>query len=46
MLGQLIETAFDGSTSDLIMTLLESHRISADEAARIRELIARAEDKN
>ena len=46
ILGRLIETAFAGSASDLIMTLLENHRISADEAARIRELIARAEHKS
>jgi BlaI family penicillinase repressor len=46
IVGQLIETAFAGSASDLIMTLLENHRISASEAARIRELITRAEHKS
>jgi BlaI family penicillinase repressor len=46
ILGQLVETAFAGSASDLIMTLLETRPISADEAVRIRELIERAEQKS
>jgi predicted transcriptional regulator len=46
ILGQLIETAFAGSAGDLIMTLLETRRISTAEAARIRELIERAEQKS
>jgi predicted transcriptional regulator len=46
IVGQLIETAFAGSASDLIMTLLETRRISADEAGRIRQLIERAEQKS
>jgi predicted transcriptional regulator len=46
ILGQLIDTAFAGSAGDLIMTLLESRRISAAEAVRIRELIERAEQKS
>src|SRR5262245_34142284 len=39
LVGQLIDTVFEGSTSGLIATLLENRRISADEAERIRELI-------
>jgi len=45
ILGQLVQRAFAGSASNLIMTLLENRRISAEEAARIRELIERAEHK-
>ena len=46
IVGQLVETAFAGSAGDLIMTLLESRRISPDEGVRIRELIERAEQKS
>jgi BlaI family transcriptional regulator, penicillinase repressor len=46
ILGQLVETAFAGSAGDLIMTLLETRRISADEAVRIRQLIERAEQQS
>lgn len=43
MMGQLIDTVFEGSTSRLIATLLENQRIDPEEAERIRELIDRAE---
>ena len=43
MVGQLIDTVFEGSTSRLIATMLENRRISTEEAERIRELIDRAE---
>ena len=46
LLGQLVEMAFAGSAGDLIMTLLETRRISADEAVRIRQMIERAEQKS
>lgn len=39
MVGQLLDTAFDGSPSRLVMTLLEARSISPDEAASIRRLI-------
>ncbi len=39
MVGQLLDTAFDGSASRLVMTLLEARSISPDEAARIRRFI-------
>ena len=40
-MGQLIDTAFSGSASGLVATLLDDKRLSADEARRIRELIER-----
>ena len=43
MVGQLVDTVFEGSTSRLIATLLENRRISSDEAERIRQLIDAAE---
>jgi BlaI family transcriptional regulator, penicillinase repressor len=46
MIGQLIDTVFEGSTSRLIATLLENQRIDPDEAERIRKLIDRAEREN
>jgi predicted transcriptional regulator len=39
IVSQLLDTAFDGSASGLIMTLLEVRRLSPDEAKRIRKLI-------
>ncbi|HWF06387.1 MAG TPA: BlaI/MecI/CopY family transcriptional regulator [Candidatus Angelobacter sp.] len=39
MLGQLLDGAFGGSPSGLVMALMESRRISPAEAQRIRELI-------
>jgi predicted transcriptional regulator len=39
MLGQLVDGAFGGSASGLVMALMESRRISPAEAQRIRELI-------
>jgi BlaI family penicillinase repressor len=39
MLGQLLDGAFGGSPSGLVMALMESRRISPAEARRIRELI-------
>jgi predicted transcriptional regulator len=39
MVSQLLDTAFGGSPSGLIMALLEARRLSPDEAKRIRKLI-------
>jgi|SRR5215831_4561694 len=39
MLGQLLDSAFGGSASGLVMALMESRRISPAEARRIRDLI-------
>ena len=39
MLSQLLDSAFGGSASGLVMALMESRRISPAEARRIRELI-------
>jgi BlaI family transcriptional regulator, penicillinase repressor len=39
MLAQLLDSAFGGSPSGMVMALMESRRISPDEARRIRKLI-------
>jgi predicted transcriptional regulator len=39
MLSQLLDSAFGGSASGLVMALMESRRIAPAEARRIRELI-------
>jgi BlaI family transcriptional regulator, penicillinase repressor len=39
MLAQLLDGAFGGSASGLVMALMEARRISPAEARRIRELI-------
>jgi BlaI family penicillinase repressor len=44
MLGQLLDGAFGGSPSGLVMALMESRRISPAEARRIRELIEGIEE--
>jgi predicted transcriptional regulator len=43
LLSRLIDTAFGGSTTGLVLTLLEESKLSPAEADRIRELIDRAE---
>lgn len=42
MVGGLLDGAFGGSASGLVMTLLEGRQISAEEAQRIREMIDQA----
>jgi BlaI family penicillinase repressor len=44
IVGQVVDTAFSGSASRLIMTLLEGRRLSVDEAQRIRRLIDKAQE--
>lgn len=44
ILGRVLDVAFQGSTEGLVMTLLESRRISPEEAARLRKLIDNAEE--
>lgn len=44
MVAQLLDTAFAGSTSRMVMTLLEARRLSPDEAQHIRALIEKAQD--
>ncbi len=39
MVSQLLDTAFGGSASGLVMALLETRPLSPDEAQQIRELI-------
>lgn len=45
LVGTLLDTAFGGSVSGLVMALLEDHRLSPQEAARLRALIDRSEQK-
>ena len=44
MVSQLLDTAFDGSASGMVMALLEARRLSADEAQHIRMLIDRSQE--
>ena len=44
MVSQLLDTAFDGSASGMVMALLEARRLSPDEAQRIRTLIDRSQE--
>jgi predicted transcriptional regulator len=43
MVRRLVDTAFEGSVSGLVMALLENHSLTPDEATRLRSLIDRAE---
>lgn len=43
MIGEVIDRAFRGSTSAMVMHALSSRRASADELAQIRELIDQIE---
>jgi len=45
ILSQLVDTAFGGSASGLVMTLLENRQVSREEAQRIRELIDRTQEE-
>lgn len=42
MVKQLLDVAFDGSAENLVMTLLDEHQLSKQEADRIRKLIDEA----
>jgi BlaI family transcriptional regulator, penicillinase repressor len=44
MVSQLLDTAFGGSASGMVMALLEGRRLSADEAQHIRMLIDRSQE--
>jgi len=44
MVGELIDRAFSGSTSALVMRALSSRRASAEELAEIRELLDAMEE--
>jgi BlaI family transcriptional regulator, penicillinase repressor len=44
MVSQLLDTAFDGSASGMVMALLEARRLSPDEAQHIRTLIDRSQE--
>jgi predicted transcriptional regulator len=45
MIGDLLDGAFGGSASGLVMRLLENRRLSPDEAKRIRDMIDRAREE-
>ncbi len=45
-LKSLLNNAFGGSAEQLVNALLEDHRLSSDEANRIREMIDAAEEKS
>lgn len=44
ILGQLVDTAFGGSASGLVMALLENRQLPAEEAERIRKMIDEAQE--
>ena len=44
-LSELLETVFQGSTTDLVTALLEDRSLSAEEAERIRDMITEAEQR-
>lgn len=44
MLGQLVDTAFGGSASGLVMALLENRQLPPEEAERIRKMIDEAQE--
>jgi len=46
LVQRLVDTAFAGSRSGLMLALLEGRGITADEAQRIREMIDQAEKKS
>jgi len=44
LVGRLIDTAFAGSAEELVLTLLQGRKLSADETKRIRKLIDQAKE--
>lgn len=46
MLGELMETAFGGSPTELVSHLLESREVDARELSRIRQLVEQHEKKH
>ncbi len=46
IVGNVLKTAFAGSTSGMVMALLEGRKISPREAKQIREMIDKAETEN
>jgi BlaI family transcriptional regulator, penicillinase repressor len=45
VLGQVIDTVFDGSTAGIVMALLQNRSLTREEAARIRRMIKDAEER-
>jgi predicted transcriptional regulator len=44
MVNHLLDNAFGGSASGLVMTLLHARPVSSDEVRRIRELIDQVQE--
>ena len=44
IVSQLLDSAFGGSASGMVMALLENRRLPADEAERIRKMIDEAQE--
>jgi BlaI family penicillinase repressor len=44
IVGQLVDTAFGGSASRMLMTLIEARSLTPEEAQHIRELIDRSQE--
>ena len=42
LVSRMVDTAFGGSVEELVVALLRGRRLSAEEAGRIRKLIAQA----
>jgi BlaI family transcriptional regulator, penicillinase repressor len=45
VLGQVVDTVFDGSTAGIVMALLQNRSLTREEAARIRRMIKEAEER-
>jgi predicted transcriptional regulator len=45
LVSRLVDAAFGGSASGLVLTLLDDSKLSPDEARRIRRMIEQAESK-
>ena len=43
---RMLDTVFRGSAEGLVLTLLQSRGLSKDEAARIQQMIRKAEDRS
>lgn len=43
LMRRLVDTAFEGSVSGLVMALLENHKLTPEETERLRTLIDRSE---
>lgn len=44
LVGRMVDTAFGGSVEDMVLTLLQGRKLSAEETRRIRKLIDQAKE--